>query len=148
MIDSKILVSVVIVLVIGVAAAGYQISSQTPGLWQPVTSNNPDSDQKSSSSDGTDSGIQQSSALSPSKSSSQQSSGTGSDNVKISSSEAKSIAQQSIVQKGATAGTPTLINSDGKKIYVVPIVMNGNRVGEIYIDSQTGNNLGGAGGAP
>ncbi|HHT18275.1 MAG: peptidase propeptide domain-containing protein [Euryarchaeota archaeon] len=147
MIDSKILISVVIVLLIGGAAASYQISN-TPGLWQPVTSHNPDSDKKSSSSDGTDSGSHQSSAFSPSKSSSQQSSGTGSDNVKISSSEAKAIAQQSIVQKGATAGTPTLINSNGKKIYVVPIMMNGNRVGEIYIDSQTGNNLGGAGGAP
>ncbi len=79
----------VIVLLIGGAAASYQISN-TPGLWQPVTSHNPDSDKKSSSSDGTDSGSHQSSAFSPSKSSSQQSSGTGSDNVKISSSEAES----------------------------------------------------------
>ncbi len=146
MIDSKILVSVVIVLLIGVAAAGYQISN-TPGLWQPVASNNPDSDQKSTS-DGTDSGSHQSSASSPSTSIQQQSSGSGSDNVKISSSEAKAIAQKSIIQEGATAGTPNLINSDGKKIYVVPIIMNGNQVGEIYIDSQTGKNLGGAGGAP
>lgn len=51
MIDSKILVSVVIVLVIGVAAAGYQISSQTPGLWQPVTSTGLDNGQQSSSSE-------------------------------------------------------------------------------------------------
>jgi len=147
MIDSKILVSVVIVLLIGVAAAGYQISN-TPGLWQPVASNNPDSSQKSSSSDGTDSGSHQSSASSQSTSINQQSSGSGSDNVKISSSEAKAIAQESIIQEGATAGTPNLINSDGKKIYVVPIIMNGNHVGEIYIDAQTGKNLGGAGGAP
>jgi len=44
-IDSKILISVVIVLLIGGAAASYQISN-TPGLWQPVTSHNPDSDKK------------------------------------------------------------------------------------------------------
>lgn len=147
MIDSKILVSVVIVLLIGVAAAGYQISS-TPGLWQPVASNTPDSNQQSSSSTGTDSGNQQSSASGVSTSSSQQASGSESDYVKISSSEAKAIAQQSIVQEGASAGTPKLITSNGKQIYLVPVILNGNQVGEIYVDSQTGENLGGAGGAP
>lgn len=146
MIDSKILVSVVIVLLIGVAAAGYQISS-TPGLWQPMTSTNPDSGQQSSSSTGIDSGSQQGSASSVSTSSSQ-SSGSGSDNVKISSSQAKSIAQKSILQEGAYAGTPKLITSNGKKIYVVPVILNGKQVGEIYVDPQTGENLGGAGGAP
>jgi len=146
MIDSKILVSVVIVLVIGVAAAGYQISSQTPGLWQPVTSTGSDTGQQSSSS-GTDSGNQQSSASSVSTSSSSKSaSGSGSDNVKISSSEAKAIAQKSILQEGATAGTPKLITSNGEQIYVVPVMLNGEQVGEIYIDPQTGENLGGAGG--
>ncbi|MBI4813251.1 MAG: peptidase propeptide domain-containing protein [Methanobacterium sp.] len=108
MIDSKILVSVVIVLLIGVAAAGYQISSQTPGLWQPVTSTSTDSSGDSSSTTGTDSGNQQSSASSVSTSSSQKTSASGSDTVKI----------------------------------------TGNQVGEIYIDAQTGKNLGGAGGAP
>lgn len=97
MIDSKILVSVVIVLLIGVAAAGYQISSQTPGFWQPVTSKNPDTSQQSSSSTGTDAGSQQSSSSSVSTSSSSKSSGSGSDYVKISSSEAKAIAQKSIL---------------------------------------------------
>lgn len=146
MIDSKILVSVVIVLLIGVAAAGYQISN-TPGLWQPVASNNPDSDQ-TSGSDGTDSGSHQSSASSPSTSISQQSSGSGSDNVKISSSEAKIIAQQSIEEDGATAGTPRLITSSGKQVYLVPVILNGDQVGTIYVDAQTGDNLGGEGGAP
>ncbi len=146
MIDSKILISVVIVLLIGVVAAGYQVS-KTPGFWQPVASNNPDS-YKESGLDGTDSVSQQSSGSSPSTSLSQQQSGSGIDYVKISSSEAQSIAQKSIVQEGAVAGTPNLINSYGQKIYVVPIFMNGNQVGEIYIDPQTGKNLGGAGGAP
>ncbi len=146
MIDSKILVSVVIVLLIGVAAAGYQISSTTPGLWQPVTSTTPDTSQDSSVSTGTDSN-QQSSASSVSTSSSK-SSGSGSASVKISASEAKSIAKNYIKQEGATAGTAKLITSNGKQIYLVPILMNGNQVGEIYIDPQTGDNLGGAGGAP
>ncbi len=147
MIDSKILLSVVIVLLIGVAAAGYQISSQTPGLWQPVTSQTPDTTQQANPTTGTSSGSQ-SSTSGVSTSSSQGQSGSGSANVKISSSEAKSIAQKSILQEGATAGTPKLITSGGKKIYLVPIIMNGKQVGEIYIDPQTGENLGGAGGAP
>ena len=68
--------------------------------------------------------------------------------MKISSSEAKSIAKKYILQEGATAGTPKLITSNGKQVYLVPVIMNGNQVGEIYIDPQTGYNLGGAGGAP
>jgi uncharacterized membrane protein YkoI len=148
MIDSKILVSVVIVLLIGVAAAGYQISSQTPGLWQPVTSTSPDTSQQSSSTTGTDSGNQQSSASSVSTTSSQKASASGSDTVKISYSEAKSIASKYILQDGATAGTPKLTTYGGTTAYLVPVMMNGNQVGEIYIDAQTGKNLGGAGGAP
>ena len=35
MIDKKILISIVIVLIIGVAAASYQITTKTPGVWQP-----------------------------------------------------------------------------------------------------------------
>ena len=147
MIDSKILVSVVIVLVIGVAAAGYQISSQTPGLWQPVTSTGSDTGQQSSSS-GTDSGNQQSSASSVSTSSSSKTSTSGSANVKISASEAKSIASKSILQEGATAGTPKLTNNGNTKAYLVPVMMNGQQVGAIYIDANTGKNLGGEGGAP
>jgi uncharacterized membrane protein YkoI len=148
MIDSKILISVVIVLLIGVAAAGYQISGQTTGFWQPVTSTNPDTSQQASVSTGTDSGSQQSSGSSVSSSSSSKASGSGDTNVKISSSEAKTIAKKYIVQQGATAGTPKLTTSNGKQVYLVPIIMNGNQVGEIYIDPQTGANLGGAGGAP
>ena len=148
MIDSKILVSVVIVLLIGVAAAGYQISSQTPGLWQPVTSTSTDSSGDSSSTTGTDSGNQQSSASSVSTTSSQKTSASGSDTVKISYSEAKSIASKYILQEGATAGTPKLTTYGGTKAYLVPVMMNGEQVGEIYIDAQTGKNLGGAGGAP
>ena len=41
MIDRKILISIVIVLLIGVAAASYQITTKTPGVWQPSVSQAP-----------------------------------------------------------------------------------------------------------
>ncbi len=77
--------------------------------------------------------------------------GTTSDNkspTMISSNEAKEIAQKYIEEPGATAGTPTLSKTDGKYVYTVPVLKNGKNVGEIDIDAQTGENMGGAGGAP
>jgi len=64
----------------------------------------------------------------------------------ISASEAKTKAQKYIEEPNATAGEPKLINTDGKSTYVVPVILNGNQVGEILIDAQTGENMGGAGG--
>jgi uncharacterized membrane protein YkoI len=142
MVKTKILISVVIVALIGVAAAGYQISS-TPGLWQPTTtldqkstdqSSQPAVQSQSGTQGGTSSGVSQN--------------GNGGSTVKISSSKAKSIAQNSIVQPGATAGTPKLTTMNGNKVYIVPVIYNGKAAGEIYIDAQTGENIGGAGGAP
>ncbi len=66
--------------------------------------------------------------------------------VAISPAEAKKNAEKYIEEPGATAGTPMLINTDGKSTYVVPVILNGNQVGEILIDAQTGENMGGAGG--
>lgn len=68
--------------------------------------------------------------------------------TKISSAEAKKIAQKYIEEPGATAGTPTLSKMDGKYVYTVPVIENGKNVGEIDIDATTGKNVGGAGGAP
>ena len=65
----------------------------------------------------------------------------------ISSAEAQSIAQTYIIQPNAKAGTPILKEIDGEQIYTVPVILNGNNVGEIDIDAQTGKNVGGAGGA-
>lgn len=149
MINSKILVSVVIVLMIGVAAASYQIS-QTPQLWQLTTpqssdsSNQGDSQSSSSSSDV----VQGQSSGSSSSAASSQGSSSGGSSVKVSSSEAKKIAEGYIQQEGAVAGTPVIKTVGGKKVYVVPVKMNGENVGEIYIDPNTGKNVGGAGGAP
>lgn len=68
--------------------------------------------------------------------------------TKISSAEAKKIAQKYIEEPGATAGTPALSKIDGKYVYTVPVIENGKNVGEIDIDATTGKNVGGAGGAP
>jgi uncharacterized membrane protein YkoI len=68
--------------------------------------------------------------------------------TQISSAEAQKIASKYIQVSGATAGTPKLMKQDNKMVYIVPIIKNGTNVGEIYIDSITGKNLGGAGGAP
>ncbi len=67
---------------------------------------------------------------------------------KISSAEAKKIAQKYIEEPGATAGTPKLSKIDGDYVYIVPVMQNGTTVGEIDIDALTGKNVGGAGGAP
>ncbi len=66
--------------------------------------------------------------------------------MEISMTKAKSIAQKYIEQPGATAGTPKLQKINGKQVYVVPVIYNGQRAGEIWIDAQTGKNIGGAGG--
>jgi uncharacterized membrane protein YkoI len=67
---------------------------------------------------------------------------------KVSPAEAQKIANRYILEPGAVAGTPKLIKQNTQMVYLVPVIMNGKQVGEIYIDAQTGKNLGGAGGAP
>jgi uncharacterized membrane protein YkoI len=64
----------------------------------------------------------------------------------ISPAEAQEIAAQYIEQAGATPGVPNLVSEDGKKVYIVPVMLNNTNVGEIDIDAQDGSNLGGAGG--
>jgi len=150
MVNTKILLSVVIVLLIGVAAASYQITN-TPGFWQPTTTSQ---DQKSAdTSTSTQSGGSQGGTSSGGSqggtSSGGSHSGSGDSNVKISASQAKSIVQNNYIkQQGATAGTPKLTTMNGNQVWVVPINYNGQQVGEVWIDAQTGNNVGGAGGAP
>ncbi len=64
----------------------------------------------------------------------------------ITPTEAQEIAQKYIEEPGATTGTPHIIDVNGQKIYVVPVIMNNATVGQIEIDAFTGNNVGGAGG--
>ena len=69
-------------------------------------------------------------------------------NTNITSEKAQKIASKYIEVSGAIAGKPTLIKQDNKLVYIVPVIDNGKNVGEIDIDAQTGENLGGVGGAP
>ncbi|MGB9938103.1 MAG: hypothetical protein ACPK7O_10320 [Methanobacterium sp.] len=66
----------------------------------------------------------------------------------ISSSEAQSTAQKYIEEPGTNAGNPQKVDIGGKNTYVVPVESDGKTVGEIHIDPETGENVGGAGGAP
>ena len=68
------------------------------------------------------------------------------DDNMISASEAQNIAKNYIEEENATAGTPRLVEISGQMIYVVPVIMDGNTVGQIEIDAYTGKNVGGAGG--
>jgi len=75
---------------------------------------------------------------------------SSSENMKtaISARKAQEIAQKYIEEPGAKAGTPKLSSVDNRAVYIVPVILNGEQVGEIEIDAETGENLGGAGGAP
>lgn len=148
--NSKIIVSIGVVLMIGVVAAGYQITNNQE-QWQladlqqnknpadsSVSDQSSSADGQSASGSGTDTGT----------ASSHSQSGSGGDNVKISPSEAQKIAQKYIKTQGVEAGTPKLVEMGGIPTYVVPLISDGKVVGEIYIDPKTGKNVGGAGGAP
>jgi len=75
---------------------------------------------------------------------------SSSENMKtaISARKAQEIAQKYIEEPEAKAGTPKLSSVDNRAVYIVPVILNGEQVGEIEIDAETGENLGGAGGAP
>ena len=66
----------------------------------------------------------------------------------ISSQEAQKIASKYIQVSEATTGTPKLMELNGEKVFIVPVVIKGTIVGEIDIDAKTGKNVGGAGGSP
>ncbi len=148
MINKKVVISVGIVVLIGIVAAGYQIvTTQTPELWQP-TDLKEQTPTGGTGGTGTSSGQDQSGTGGTGTSSGQDQSGTGSDAVKISPTKAKEIAQSYIQEPGAVAGTPKLIKINGDLVYMVPVLLDNKQVGEIYIDPETGENVGGAGGAP
>ncbi|NYB51831.1 MAG: PepSY domain-containing protein [Methanobacteriaceae archaeon] len=72
----------------------------------------------------------------------------GSVKIKISPSEAQKIAETYVKEPGAKVGIPQLDEVNGQMMYIVPIEINGSPVGEITINAVTGENMGGAGGAP
>jgi uncharacterized membrane protein YkoI len=149
MIDKKILISIVIVLLIGVTAASYQITTKTPGIWQPSVSQAQTAvDQGSSGASSSAQTQTQPGSQSPLTTSSGQS-GTVDASGQISADAAQAIAQNHDLEAKTVTGTPKLRNLDGTLVYIVPILdENNNQIGEIYVDAKTGNVTGGAGGAP
>jgi len=64
----------------------------------------------------------------------------------INEEEAQEIASEYIEEPGATSGIPRLKEiDDDLLIYIVPVLIDEKIRGEIYIHSETGENLGGAG---
>lgn len=64
----------------------------------------------------------------------------------INEEEAQVIASRYIEEPEAIAGIPRLKEvSEELVIYIVPILVNDIPKGEIHINSETGENLGGAG---
>ena len=74
--------------------------------------------------------------------------GNDSQQKDITSEEAKAIAKKHIDTPNATVGEVETVKIAGKENKVVPVIQNGERVGEINIDPETGEVTGGAGGAP
>jgi uncharacterized membrane protein YkoI len=145
MIDTKILISIVIVLLIGVAAASYQISTKTPGVWQPSVSQAPlATDQGSSDVSSAGQGLSGLQQISSSSSSGQ--SRTGGVDVKVSPEEAQNKVQTLIQVPNFLAGSPTLTTLDGQEAYYVPVLNGTKKSGEFYVDAQTGEIIEGAGG--
>ena len=152
MVNTKILLSVVIVVLIGVTAAGYQINSQNPGFWQPTTtsSNTQSSGSGSQSSDsgttaqattGTSTGTTgTSTGTTGTGAYSSGSSGQAGGSSVISANAAKSAAKSAIAEPGATVGTATLHGS----YYIVTVVKNGAAIGEIEVNARTGRVTGGS----
>ena len=68
--------------------------------------------------------------------------------VFISPQNARKIALKYIEEPGASPGKPVLVKEDGKRVYIVPVIEDKKRVGEIHLDARNGKNIGGCGGAP
>ncbi len=145
MIDTKILLSVVIVVLIGVAAAGYHISGQNLGFWQPTTpttspatTQSPDTSQGSSGLSSSSSGQEQTTGTGV-YSSGTSKTGTGGSSI-ISSSEARSIAQSKI---SSSDEIKSVTLSSDKTYYTVKLTN-----GYLIIDAKTGKVTEGAGSNP
>ena len=63
----------------------------------------------------------------------------------INEEKAQKIAMRYIEEPEANVGIPRLKEIEDSLIYVVPIIIDNDVMGEIYIHSETGENIGGAG---
>jgi flagellar basal body-associated protein FliL len=134
MIKKIVLTVVVIVAILGIAFATYSNSNSK----NPTTNNTTN----------TTTGTINASVSNTTPTTTQTATTSNNTQSNISPAEAQKIAAKYIEQAGATPGTPDLVSQDGKKVYIVPVILNNTTVGEIDIDAKTGKNLGGAGGAP
>ena len=134
-----------------VAVAGYQIRENN----QQLALNNSSNSQNQINSDinGSNKPInqQKSTSLQNNDNSNDQNKNTkqeprSKDNIK--NSDSQSIASKYIEEPNAVAGKPKRVNIGGKSTDVVPVLLDDKQVGEIHIDPKTGENVGGAGGAP
>jgi uncharacterized membrane protein YkoI len=125
MLNKPTIAILVLVIVVVIGAGIYAVSTQTQSNSQSSNNDNTPDDTSQVNTSQNDSGEKM-----------------------ISAEEAQEIAKEYIEEPNATAGTPRLVEEDGTKIYIVPVVMNGSTVGQIEIDAYTGKNVGGAGGAP
>jgi hypothetical protein len=143
MIKRKALFLTGILLVACIGVTGYQFKDrdQMLGISNPIlNSTNPDiNDSNKSLNPESSDKLEKSSSDQSSKNSSRQSSPNY---------DSQSIAQKYIEEEGAVAGKPKRIKIGDKETDVVPVLSNSKQVGEIHIDPETGENVGGAGGAP
>ena len=150
MLDKKILISIVIVLVIGVAAASYQATTKTPGVWQSgVAEQQLPTEQGSTGSDGSSAltSTSSSSGIVQKESQSSSSSGqSGSNGITTDQAKALKIAKGGIEDSSVTAGTPVLIGTSTYKVTLYNA--DGVDAGYFIIDTSTGKITEGAGGAP
>ncbi|UTB33753.1 MAG: peptidase propeptide domain-containing protein [Methanobacterium sp. ERen5] len=150
MLDKKILISIVIVLVIGVAAASYQATTKTPGVWQSgVAEQQLPTEQGSTGSDGSSAltSTSSSSGIVQKESQSSSSSGhSGSNGITTEQAKALKIANAGIEDSSITAGTPVLIGTSTYKVTLYNA--DGVDSGYFIIDTNTGKITEGAGGAP
>lgn len=147
MLDKKILISIVIVLVIGVAAASYQATTKTPGVWQSsVAEQQLPTEQGSDGSSALISTSSSSGIVQKESQSSSSSGHSGSNGITTEQAKALSIAKGGIEDSSVTAGTPVLI---GTSTYRVTLYnADGVDTGYFIVDTNTGKITEGAGGAP
>lgn len=150
-IKGKVLLLVGILVIASVAVAGYQITANNSQLKQSNLANlqnQVNSNQKDNSKiqNEKSNNLQNQPKSNNTKNSNIRKDTTSKSNLKTPNPQ--SIAQRYIEEPNAVAGKPERYNIGGKSTDVVPVLLNGKRVGEIDIDPKTGKNVGGAGGAP
>lgn len=155
-IKGKILLLTGIILFASVTVAAYQVTSnnpqlsqsQTPNLQNSPNTNFKDDDTPINEKERSVSLQNQTDTITNSNNKNLNANTKASSKTDVKASDSRSIAQKYIEEPGAVAGKPERTDIGGQSTDVVPVLLNGKRVGEIDIDPKTGKNVGGAGGAP